>query len=106
MALVLHCRTGEVRVNGEPVVGTILIPMDSVIEPMIGAQFEVLLAHRIAETDPEAPSGVAPIRADFPPNCFLVETEVSESGSRRWLLQTPDGALQFVCHGACAIPVT
>lgn len=104
MALILNCKHGVVRVNGEPVAGIILLPEGAVIEPMAEARFEVLMAQTIAETVPDAHSGVPPVRAEFPPNLFLTQVETLQGDPQRWLLQTPDGVVEFLYRGS-ALPL-
>ncbi|MDH7502882.1 MAG: hypothetical protein QHJ82_09285 [Verrucomicrobiota bacterium] len=95
MALLLRCKQGSVRVNGEPVTGIVLLPEAAVIEPMAESQFEVLMAQTIAETPIEPPPGVPAIRANFPPSIFLSEVYDPKREVQLCALQTPDGSVRF-----------
>lgn len=104
MALLLCCKQGSVRLNGEPVTGIVLLPDDAVIEPMAGSQFEVLIAQTVAETPTEPQPDVPAIRVNFPPGILLREVYDPERNVQLCLLQTPDGTVRFANRGT-AIPV-
>ncbi len=103
MALLIYCKSGEVKVDGKFVRGFALLAQGATIELNPDAEFEILRAQTIADVTRRDAPCVVQLRTDFPASAFLTSLPASERERQRWLLQTEEGPLVFVGVGASAM---